>query len=159
MYIFIPKKYMTVKLSDAEKGLSTLVYWSYSLSQIKRCLKMESSEPGSSLNSSKLFTAAESESVIKYLVRLQYTTWQVNLKRWGTVAGLILLEYSYHSPRVPWWVSCTINDKKENSGSSCLALDGGHTCPVFISHPSRCPSPFKIRQPPGWWRWNCYMKL
>ena len=102
MYIFIPKKYMTVKLSDAEKGLSTLVYWSYSLSQNKRCLKMESSEPGSSLNSSKLFTAAESESVIKYLVRLQYTTWQVNLKRWGTVAGLILLEYSYHSPRVPW---------------------------------------------------------
>ena len=29
---------------------------------------MESSEPGSSLNSSRLFTAAESESVIKYLV-------------------------------------------------------------------------------------------
>ena len=68
MYIFIPKKYMTVKLSDAEKGLSTLVYWSYSLSQNKGCLKMESSEPGSSLNSSRLFTAAESESVIKYLV-------------------------------------------------------------------------------------------
>ena len=68
MYIFIPKKYMTVKLSDAEKGLSTLVYWSYYLSQNKGCLKMESSEPGSSLNSSRLFTAAESESVIKYLV-------------------------------------------------------------------------------------------
>jgi len=29
---------------------------------------MESSEPESSLNSSRLFTAAESESVIKYLV-------------------------------------------------------------------------------------------
>ena len=71
MYILIPQEVHDRKLSDAEKGLSTLVYWSYYLSQNKGCLKMESSEPGSSLNSSRLFTAAESESVIKYLVRLQ----------------------------------------------------------------------------------------
>ena len=71
-------------------------------------LIMESPTPPGNPSNSTLFTAAESESVIKYLVGFtsifSLESFVIKMPRWDTVSGRTLLEYWYHSPQAPWWV-------------------------------------------------------
>ena len=151
---------MTVKLSDAAKGFRALVYWTYYLSQIRRCLKWRAA------NQEVVWTAAGS-SQLPSLNLLSNIWWDFNIYSLSRKSGKV-----GHSSRpyttgilIPQSASAMVSgshyqwSKEKTREVVVLPLMEGTLVLFFISHLSRCQSQFKIRLPPGWWRWNSYMKL